>query len=274
MTAYLNPPARQRGMSLIELLVAMTLGMIILGAVGYLFIGSNRTSATQGDLIRMQESARNTMDMTGRALRQAGYKLDMTKKRITALGGVDGGLVTDMPPLSDTLIVRHDPKWMADPTPAPNPNPNMNYGEESDCAGVLVKANNAVDLVTGVAPANDKLVAYRFFIKDNKLYCSNKPDDVNDAGEVVANNIENLQVTYGLRGEDGEKIKEYVTQPVGDQFMEASAVRISVLVRGTTPNLVPDRKQTLKFEGESVTFTDGFLRQVYTSTFTIRNQTR
>jgi type IV pilus assembly protein PilW len=272
MTAYLNPPARlarHRGMSLIELLVAMTLGMIILGAVGYLFIGSNRTSATQGDLIRMQESARNAMDMTGRALRQAGYKLDMTQKlSIIPLGGVDGGLVPDKLPPSDTLIVYHDPKWLSAAT-------NPIYGEESDCAGVLVKSNNTVNLTTGVAPANTNMVAYRFFIKDNKLYCSNKPTDVNDAGEVVANNIENLQVTYAMRGAvEGEVIDKYLTQPVGDQFKDVSAVRVSVLVRGTTPNLVPERTQTLKFEGESITHTDGFLRQVYTSTFTLRNQTR
>ena len=259
----IRSPARARGMSLIEMLVAMVLGLVVLGAVGYLFIGSKTTNATQNDLLRMQESARNTMDTMGRAIRQAGYKLDVGQAMNgVSLAGTEGG-GTASAPLADTLIVNHDPNWNAVPM----------QGREYDCAGTEVVSNNTLNETTGVTPANTNMVSYRFFIQNAKLRCSNKPADLADVGVVVANNVENLQLTYGI-GAGAEVVSQYVTAPTVPQFATTSAVRVSIVVRGNTPNLVPGGSQTLTLEGTSITWNDGFLRQVYSSTFTVRNQTR
>jgi type IV pilus assembly protein PilW len=273
MSAFALSAARRpraRGMTLIEMLVAMVIGLIMLGAVGYLFVGSQKTSLTQSDLMRMQESARNTMDVTGRALRQAGYKLDVTQAMNgAALGGTDGGQVSGQMPASDTLTVYHDPKWANDAS-APL------KGEEVDCEGVTVTSNSALNITTGLTPPNTNMVAYRLYVSGNKLYCSNKPTDLTDAGVVVANNVENMQVTYGMRsGGQSEVIDSYKALPASaEEFKSVASVRISVLLRGTTPNLVPGNRQALMFGGVKTVHTDGFLRQVYSSTFNLRNQSR
>ncbi len=270
MTSHLQP---QRGMSMIEVLVSMAIGLVMLGAVGYLFMGSKRTSSVQSDLIRMQESARNTMDLTGRALRQAGYKLDVSKPlSIAPLAGTDGGDVPGKLPPSDTIIVYHDPKSVLDTDVPPNPR----KGEEADCAGTTVTSNNATDATTGKSPANTNMVAYRFFIKDNKLYCSNTPANLADPGTVVANHVENLQFNYAMRGAtEGEVVEQYSADPATKGgFDKVSAVRVSVMVRGPTPNLIQGIEQTITFDDDKLTFKDGYLRQVYTSTFTLRNQTK
>lgn len=64
---------RQRGFSLVELMVAVTLGFIVVGAVGYLFLGSRQSFRTTDNLSRMQENARFALESITRDVRMAGY---------------------------------------------------------------------------------------------------------------------------------------------------------------------------------------------------------
>lgn len=62
-----------RGYSLIELMVALTIGLIILAAVSALFVGSKKGYTTQDRLARLQENARFAMQFLIKDLRLAGY---------------------------------------------------------------------------------------------------------------------------------------------------------------------------------------------------------
>ena len=64
---------KMRGMSLVELMVALTVGLIILAAVSTLFVSSKKTYTTQDRLARLQENARFAMQFIMRDLRLAGY---------------------------------------------------------------------------------------------------------------------------------------------------------------------------------------------------------
>lgn len=67
------PPERQRGFSLIELMVAVTLGLLLLAGLGTLFLGTSR-SYRENDLIAgMQDQARFAMATLSRDLSMAGY---------------------------------------------------------------------------------------------------------------------------------------------------------------------------------------------------------
>lgn len=259
---------RQRGLGLVEVLVAMALGLIMLGAVGYLFVGSKQMNRTQSDQARMQESARNAMDVLGKALRQAGYKLNVDQPLGgDALEAVDGeGSGAGAP--SDALVVRHDPAWVLDTSVPPNPL----LGRETNCEGVSVVANNLPDLITGATPPNSSMVEYGFVVEGGKLLCRADPA-ATTGGAVVADNIERMQVSYGI-GNGAEAILNYSDAPEPHEFARIAAVRISLLVRGPSPNIVTGPGQTYTFNGEQVTSTDGHLRRVVTSTFTVRNQTR
>ena len=67
------PAMRARGFSLVELMVAITLGLIILAAVSAIFVNSKRSYSTQDRLARLQENARFAMQFITRDLRMAGY---------------------------------------------------------------------------------------------------------------------------------------------------------------------------------------------------------
>ncbi len=64
----------QSGLSLIEMMIALTLGSIVTVGVVQLFVGSSQTYKLLVGQSRMQESGRFALSFIGRALRDAGYK--------------------------------------------------------------------------------------------------------------------------------------------------------------------------------------------------------
>ena len=63
---------RERGLSLIELLIAMTLGLATVGAAGWVYLGAAQTYRSQDGLARMQEGARAVFELISYDLRMAG----------------------------------------------------------------------------------------------------------------------------------------------------------------------------------------------------------
>jgi len=63
----------QRGMSLVELLVALTISLVILGGIYQVFVSSTTTYRENEQFARLQENARFAMAIIGRDLRMAGY---------------------------------------------------------------------------------------------------------------------------------------------------------------------------------------------------------
>jgi type IV pilus assembly protein PilW len=66
-------PRRAVGFSLVELLVAMTIGLVVLGGLYGVFTIQNKTFSKQELIVEMQQNARAAMDMMSREIRMAGY---------------------------------------------------------------------------------------------------------------------------------------------------------------------------------------------------------
>jgi prepilin-type N-terminal cleavage/methylation domain-containing protein len=62
-----------RGFTLVELLIAMALGLVVLGAVLKVFVSQNRTNAAQQEVAYAQQNVRAAMDLMAREIRSAGY---------------------------------------------------------------------------------------------------------------------------------------------------------------------------------------------------------
>jgi type IV pilus assembly protein PilW len=225
----------QRGMSLVELMVAMVLGLLFVIAVAYFFLGGRQVNRTHDDLSRIQENGRYALEYLGKAIRQAGARTDVSLPfPATALTGTDGtcaGASCD----PDTITVRYD----------------VQDGGETDCTGATV-ATGPVTYVFAVDPAT------------RTLTCN---------GVAVADNVENMQVSYGIDSLGNGDVTSYRTASAVANFAQVAAVRVSLLIRGATPNIATNH-QTYTYDGNVVTAGDTFLRQVYASTFTVRNQAR
>jgi len=229
-TMNFNISMPQRGIGLIEMMVTMAIGLVILIALGYFFLGSQQVNRTSEDVSRMQESGRNALELIGRAVRQAGYRSDPNVAFSgTALTGVNSA--SSAP---DTMTIQYEAQ----------------EGGETNCIGATVAAG--------------ALVNYAFTINGGALNCN---------GVVVVSNVEDMQISYGIDSTKDGVIDLYKPQPSSvTEFSQVAAVRVSLLIKGPTSNLTANQSQTYTYNGATVTSTDGFLRQVYSATFTVRNQ--
>lgn len=92
----LSSCCRTSGFSLVELLIALAVGMGVLGAIYGLFITHNRIFAAQESFVEMQQGVRAGMDMMVREIRMAGYNP----------GGIAGFI--GVPVNAATLTIRAD----------------------------------------------------------------------------------------------------------------------------------------------------------------------
>ena len=62
------------GFGLVELLIAMVIGLFLMAGMAQIFIGSKKAYQTQEAMARVQESGRFAMEILGRDIRMAGYQ--------------------------------------------------------------------------------------------------------------------------------------------------------------------------------------------------------
>ena len=79
-----------RGFTLVELLIAMAVGMIVLGAVYALFTVQSKHLANQEQLAELHQNARAAMDIMVREISMAGYNQTTAPATITAVNRCTG----------------------------------------------------------------------------------------------------------------------------------------------------------------------------------------
>lgn len=67
-------PQRQSGLSLVELMIAITLSLLLIAGVLQIFLSSKQTYSTNNALSRVQESGRFAIDFLTQDIRNTGYK--------------------------------------------------------------------------------------------------------------------------------------------------------------------------------------------------------
>lgn len=260
-------PARQRGVGLVEIMIALVIGLIVLGSLIYLLVGSKKTSQSQDDLSRMQENGRYALDIIGKAIRQAGYRLDISQPlSAKPLEGADGkGKGATARP--DTITLRRDPAWVKDAQ-------NTLKGEEANCAGGIITSDNEPHPQTGLHAANTQLIVSTFIIDKSELRCRTITPKGESTSAALIDHVENMQIEYGIDNTGNGSISAYVTANAVKDFAHVRAVRVSLLLKGSTPQAAAGPAPAYTFNGETVTAPDRFLRRVYTATFALRNPIR
>ena len=91
MTRVAKRPARQRGMTLVELMVGMTLGLFLIAGIGSVFVATGNADRTTQNLSRLQEGARTAFSMMARDIREAGLNdCGRIDRVMNVLGGAGG----------------------------------------------------------------------------------------------------------------------------------------------------------------------------------------
>lgn len=248
-----------RGFTLVELLIALTIGLLITVLISQVFVGSKRAYATTDDLSRMQENMRYAHDLLGRSVRMASYMSAPGNLQVSfdtypgqfdgansAVAGADG--TTNNP---DSITLKF--QGTAD-------------GATVDCLGNVVAENAistnifTVETVNGVPSLTCKLLA------------ANTPT-------VLVTDVDNMQILYGEELNGDFNADHYVPATLVADMNRVVSIRMALLFRTPNPGMRalnnPDTtqynllgKMLPAFSGPDATR----IRRVMTVTFALRNR--
>lgn len=237
----------QWGFTLVELMISMTLGLILLLIIGTAFVSSRQAFREQEDNARIQESGRFALEFIGRNIKQAGHvevPFDGFKVTFegTAINGTNGAAGA-----ADTVTVQYDGA----------------IGDQ-DCMGSGVAANTIVQNYFNLDAANAELRC-----QGTSAIVPTAPG-APPAGAVLLENVEDLQILYGIDTTGEQSVDQYVAVPA--DWNQVIAARVCVLVRSEKTNIVSPGFY-LDCNGTSVAIpADRRLRRAFTATFNLRNR--
>lgn len=297
----------QRGLSLVELMVAMTIGLFLMGAVGIIYVNTSTTSRSSTLESQMNEDAALALELLQQQIRLAGFSnVDGTGARLfpgRAIRGCDGGFTdndagTAFEALAcdatgagpDALAVRYEASGLNSQTAA--------GGLPGNCAHEGITAWDAS--AEGAAVNSIALADNRYYIENDadgtpSLFCQGRTGAAFGAATALIPNIEDLQVQYAVTAlpTAGNPLPHQVAGYVGADHValgataanwsRVSALRICILAR--TARAAPTGDNSISDLGtyrscrdadgdgvfDEVTNTDRFLRRAYVTTIQLRN---
>ena len=253
--------AASRGVTMIELLVAITISLLITLVIAQLFLGSRQTFATTDDVSRMQENIRFAQQLLIRLVHLAGYKSQPNSITLTvfdpatapAIAATNGAGTA-----SDTLTIRY--QGSGDGLGAPD-------GTVVDCLGTAVDS--------GAFAVNTFSIAQNPTTLRNGLFCSN-----GGAAQELVPDVENMQILFGEDTNADLTADHYVALPGIANPSNIVSVRIALLFQ--TPSAVSKAlADDTKYMLDPVTvpnvelgpFNDRRIRRMVTTTINLRNRT-
>jgi type IV pilus assembly protein PilW len=268
---------KQAGFSLIELMIAMGLGLFMLAGIIQVTVGSRQAFDVIHAQSITQESGRFAMSFISRSLRAAGYLNpgditdidgDEYAERVVNLigqedywsgqnGFVEGAVINGADSTASTL------------TDADTALDSFTFRMEGD-------ANNPILDCAGVQidSTPETFTRISFYVDTNdQLRC-----DVAGASSIVlVSGVEDMQVLYGVGDEDERnRVTRYLTatQMTNADWPFVVTVQIGLMtVSDNTPLSATGRAFTLLDKNISVSATaDGRARQVFTQTISVRSQ--
>lgn len=232
-----RPVGKSHGFSLVELMVAATIGLILLGGIGYVYLGSRQTFRTQDDFSRIQENVRYALDQVGVDVRMAGYAGCLNAASIDPANPSAGPAVANIsntPPaigLGDAMQGYEGATWTASGT-AP--------GNWINGTGVFVitRASEAgVNLTGNTVPTNANLQIAgnpNNFVAGEVLLVAN----CTTADTFTATNVSNSGSTVTIAHSNSNNTANFTVNAYGDDAEMFRMVSNTYFI-GTNPAGVP-----------------------------------
>lgn len=240
----------QRGLTLIELMIAMLLGVFLIGGILQIFISSKQTYRMQENLSRLQENGRFALDFLGRDIRMTSY-WGCLPKAPGDIAGFNDNAVTgdDIDDGTDSITL----KGAFTTTPP------------------TVKCSPSVNTAASYYTDPSSTIAYKINGSVLQKTTNNQTNDLIEG-------IENMQILYGEDTDADGSANYFVPAGTAGLNMEqVVSLRISLLVRSIDDNLTAQPTPYTYNEITTTTtstpaVTDRRIRRVFTSTIALRNR--
>jgi type IV pilus assembly protein PilW len=221
---FLSAWSQQRGMSLVELMIAMTLGLLLVAGAMRIFVSNTQAFRLQDRVSDMQGSSRLAIEIMMADLRRAGLDRKMSAESSEAPDAVAGA--------NDSATSATVPGLLAD----------------SDEITIAYAAPEDMTDCEGHAAGKGAVIYNRYFIATDSnpdvpaLFCAGGVGAApTTTGVALLRGVESFQVLYGLaEGNGSDAIKKgngytspvrYVTAgEVGDEVLVTS-IQIALLAR-------------------------------------------
>ncbi len=259
--------SQQRGLTLIELMVALVISLLILAGLFTVYKSNQHANRLNEGLTRIQENGRFAIDFLGRDIRQAGFPAsDANVQKFLFEGSLNDVAVANNPYPSDVLALRHGATGLP----------------SADCSGLLPgQAGFSADKHP---ETNGQTALNTYDIRDTgrlnnrgnpifALYCN--------GNELVAG-IQNMQVLYGV---DTDFARDYIANQYvtstgvpdldGDNkpdWFRVVSLRIALLASSVDERASAASARSFDLLGTILgPYADKEIRRVYTTTILIRN---
>lgn len=238
MSKYYRKKAQQ-GFSLVELMIAMLLGLLLLVGVVNLFLGSSQTYRLQEALFRVQESGRFALDIIQRDLKETGFQ------------------IIEPPKLENGLLRKRNKNWstaavtgFAPVTPLPSA--VINNGVTSE----ILRVNPAgVATFLYLAPdVNGESALFR-------------------NGDAMVEGVVDIRLLYGEDTSNDRQADVFRARTAVTDWGNVVAVRVDLLVAGGAANVV-DAVQVLPAPFNTFDTSDRRMYHVFSRTVALRNKMR
>ena len=302
----IDPMLKQQGLTLIELMVAITIFGIITVSVFTLFMNTSRTHNEDESFARMQENGRFALNIIASDLNMVDFWGEMLTPEFINTGGVAFGTDCDIDlDEPDTALRYYDGSSSFDPTScAANTVGDLKAGTNALAIKRVANAASATvtdglvylrtngfdgafidDAATVAASAeySDWLyTASLYFIKEDggvPYLCQATTNGgtafaaiANAGDDCMAEGVEQLHVEFGIDLDNDGVANRYLSDIVDTDAATVVTVRVYLLLR--SKDEIVGNTNTKKYNLGNlaqITANDRYYRRVYSTTVTLRN---
>lgn len=281
-----------QGLSLIEMMVSMVVGLFLIGGLTTMYLGSKKSDKFRTEVSHMEENARTALSSLRLAIEHAGYKsvdnipLD---NPIQVEGVIRNETCRDNDPMVTNLDLITPPTEFAGYT---RDNPysdritvvfradNPNRGPiHFDCMGGNYNEDASRQIACSTDPVNGMGNTWNSKIyngiyvdlTDKTLRCFGSRSV--SGSQVMAENIENMQIRYGVTKSNNTTYKSAST--VNNDWSSVTSIQVALLVSSERDVLEHAETQSFQLLDQSVTKShDRKLYRVYSTTVNLPNRNR
>ncbi len=223
----------QQGLSLVELMISLVLGLIVVSGLFNMYLGSTRSSQFSNGLQQMQENGRYGVSTLQRGFRLAGYSAGELVEPFDIAASND-----------NTVVVR------------------MRLGYDCNGGSTAATGGIAVNTYTlDTSPADDL---------KSQLVCTGNSAGAAPMPLVVG--VDEFRVLYGISTDDDGIPERYIPYEAGINPRQVVSLRFALLVNSGSPIRTRDVKSKYTVLDKEISVTDRVARSVFTSTVKLRNR--
>ncbi len=306
-----HPGHHQAGVTIIELMVAITLGLLITSGVGSLYVQGSRSYAQDDRYLRMVENGRFAVDVIARDLRMISFWGEMLDPGAisTALSAgedcdidlFDGATAIQANNTTTSpAVTQFDLGTGTCPALTGSVRANTNqlalkhtegagltsgqaddtvYVRTNGSTGSFIEYEAGVTAAPGTGFADWAYAPRLYFIQDNggtpflcRLSLDGTAFTAVTSDECLAEGVEQLYVQFGVDSDDDGVANQYLANPSAAQMAQVVTARVHVLVRAPAADAHYDNTKTYTLGDLSIAApNDGFYRRVFSTTVRLRN---